>query len=84
MAKKEICCICGKIIEDDILEGNNPDPLRDEEGNFLSQGENSYCCKHCDNVYVTSYRISEAYGLKDQCELTQKEVLRLRSLWRHK
>ena len=26
------CCICGKEIKDEVLEGNNPDPLKDENG----------------------------------------------------
>ena len=75
------CCICGKELIDDILEGNNPDPLKDEQGNFLSES-GAVCCKHCDNTYVLPYRICEYHKVTDQCELIQKEVLRLRSLWR--
>ena len=29
------CCICGKEIKNEILEGNNPDPLKDENDKFL-------------------------------------------------
>lgn len=75
------CCICGKEIVDEIHDGNNPDPLKDENGNWLSQSENPYCCKRCDNVYVLSARISLIYNLQDQFDLTQKKVLELRKGW---
>ena len=71
------CCICGKEIKDEILEGNNPDPLKDENGKFLAD----VCCSSCNHVYVLSFRVCQIYGLKDQCDLIQKKVLELRKSW---
>lgn len=76
------CCICGKEIVDEVHDGNNPDPLKDENGNFLADDPvYNLCCSRCDHVYVTSFRICQVYGLKEQCDLTQKRVLELRKGW---
>lgn len=75
------CCICGKEIVNVILDGNSPDPLTDEEGNFLSLGPNARCCNYCNNVFVVPYRICEHHGLKVQCSEITKGVLARRSLW---
>ena len=76
------CCICGKEIKDKILEGNNPDPLKDENGKSLAcDPEYNVCCSSCNHVYVLSFRFCQIYGLKDQCDLTQKKVLELRKSW---
>lgn len=75
------CCICGKEITDEVRDACNPDPLKDEDGNFL--GENDvHCCQHCDNLYVTPFRICLSYREDYQCELIQKKVLELRKGWR--
>ena len=75
------CCICGKAIVNVMLDGNNPDPLTDEEGKLLSLGPNTLCCKHCNDVFVVPYRICAHYGLKAQCSEITKGVLARRSLW---
>lgn len=70
------CCICGKEIKDEVRDGNNPDPLKDENGKFLADDPiNNLCCQHCDNTYVTPYRICK------HCELIQAKVLDLRKGW---
>lgn len=76
------CCICGKEIKDPVHDGNNPDPLKDENGKFLSEGEDPFCCKDCDTIYVLSVRMAQYYGVPNQVELTQKKVLELRKKWR--
>ena len=76
------CCICGKEIKDEILEGNNPDPLKDENGKFLADDPKyNVCCHDCNHLYVISFRICQIYGLKEQCDLIQKKVLELRKSW---
>ena len=56
------CCICGREIVDEVRDGNNPDPLKDENGKFLSDHPvNHLCCHYCDSVYVTPYRMCEYY-----------------------
>lgn len=76
------CCICGKEIKDEVLEGNNPDPLKDENGKSLAgDPEYNVCCSSCNHVYVLSFRVCQLYGLKDQCDLIQKKVLELRKSW---
>ena len=78
------CCICGKEIKDEVLEGNNPDPLKDENGKYLSETDNPYCCKSCNNVYVLAARVSLYCEVPKQFELTQKKVLELRKGWLNK
>ena len=76
------CCICGKEIKDEILEGNNPDPLKDENGKFLADDPKyNMCCYDCNHLYVISFRICQIYELKEQCDLIQKKVLELRKSW---
>lgn len=76
------CCICGKEIKNEIREGNNPDPLKDENGNLLADDINyNVCCSNCNRVYVLSYRICQIHRLKEQCNLIQKKVLELRKGW---
>lgn len=76
------CCICGKEVKNEILEGNNPDPLKDENGKFLADDPKyNRCCHSCDRSYVISFRICQMYGLKEQCDLIQKKVLELRKGW---
>lgn len=78
------CCICGKEIKDEVREGNNPDPLKDENGKYLSETDNPYCCQHCNNVYVLAARMSLYCEVPKQFELTQKKVLELRKGWLNK
>lgn len=76
------CCICGKEIVDEIHDGNNPDPLKDENGKFLADDPvNNLCCQHCNNTYVTPYRICKHYKEEKQCDLIQQKVLELRKGW---
>lgn len=75
------CCICGKTIKDDIRDGNNPDPLKDEQGKYLAENPDNVCCHECDVTYVTPYRICQAYGQTEQCRLIQQKVLDLRKGW---
>ena len=76
------CCIFGVEFVDDIRDSCNPDPLKDENGKFLAD-DPSYnrCCQHCNNVYVTPYRICKYYKEEKQCELIQARVLELRKGW---
>ena len=76
------CCICGKEIKNEILEGNNPDPLKDENDKFLADDPKyNKSCYSCNHSYVISFRICQMYGLKEQCGLIQKKVLELRKSW---
>ena len=76
------CCICGKEIKNEILEGNNPDPLKDENDKFLADDPKyNRCCHSCNHSYVIPFRICQMYGLKEQCDLIQKKVLELRKSW---
>lgn len=80
------CCICGKPIKNKIRDANNPDPLKDEQGHWLSQlpeGQN-VCCHECDMDYVTNYRINQFYGHPDVCIEIQNKVLELRKEWLNK
>ena len=72
------CCICGSVILDTKTGAHNPNPLKDEKGRPLENGEDKYCCTHCDNIYVSTYRICAGFKQFDQCELIQKKVLELR------
>lgn len=78
------CCICGKEIVDEIHDGNNPDPLKDENGKFLADTEHSCCCADCNKVYVLPYRMCEIYGVKDQMSKIQNKVLKIRKGWLNK
>lgn len=77
------CCICGKQIKDDIRDGNNPDPLKDENGKPLAENHENVCCHECDCTYVTPYRLCLYYGQHEQCNLIQNKVLELRKGWKH-
>lgn len=52
----KICCICGKVFTG---WGNNPDPVKDENGNLFP--EDARCCDECNNNVVIPTRLIEIY-----------------------
>lgn len=52
----KICCICGKVFTG---WGNNPDPVKDKNGNLFP--EDARCCDECNNDVVIPTRLIEIY-----------------------
>ena len=66
------CCICGKTIKG---YGNNPDPLRNEVGNYFDINER--CCDACDEEYVVAYRLAQIYSATVTMNVIQDQVTML-------
>jgi len=48
------CCLCGEIFEG---WGNNPDPIKNSEGEWFDEDEE--CCDNCNNIKVIPARMKE-------------------------
>lgn len=69
------CCICGKEI---VGLGNNPDPLTKEDGSYFDL-EKERCCDECNEKYVVPARLAQLLNNKEDFDLIQNQVKRLRA-----
>ena len=67
------CCICGKTFRG---FGNNPDPIKDVDGQLLD--EKLRCCDACDVNFVIPYRLAQLTNHQHELRRIQNKVNLLR------